>query len=90
MCGDGEGDCSRDSDCSGSLVRFIFTLVLNFHFCSILVFGVVGDINFYFYFGTINPTQHLWVVGDIHFCYFRAFLDLLYNTFALVRLTQFC
>ena len=60
MCGDGEGDCSRDSDCSGSLVRFIFTLVLNFHFCSILVFGVVGDINFYFYFGTINTKLLLW------------------------------
>ena len=48
MCGDGEGDCSRDSDCSGSLVRFTFFLVLNFHFSTILVFGVVGEIHFYF------------------------------------------
>ena len=73
MCGDGEGDCSRDSDCSGSLVRFTFTLVLNFHFSTILVFGVVGEIHFYF----LSKLSLLY-----NTCFWGRF------TFTLVRSTQ--
>ena len=64
MCGDGEGDCSRDSDCSGSLVRFTFTLVLNFHFSTILVFGVVGEIPLYFGSNFSLLGFEIWIYTD--------------------------
>ena len=67
MCGDGEGDCSRDSDCSGSLVRFTFILFLNFHFCTILSFGVVGDlIDLYFELCGTNMLHKKQIIHKIH------------------------
>ena len=67
MCGDGEGDCSRDSDCSGSLVRFTFILFLNFHFCTILSFGVVGDlIDLYFELCGTNMLHKKQIIHKIY------------------------